>query len=129
MGRSYEKLLKKYKLEDCVFKRLVLLDDEMMKIAIAWPHINRMFVKSTNTSTPYDVDFLWSFIIFSYEELSELTMIENPRLKKAFRRLVRLKMIFPDGTISKQVEAYIKTELSKKMGIQIAKKELTDGKK
>jgi len=124
----YEKLLRRLKSTSWGIGRLALLDEEMIKIAIAWPHAPREFTApATGEKDP------WSCIWVDMAALGEIAQIQLPRLKKAFYRLQKLKLIFPDGTVPDEVEGFIRAEVARKVGVkpgakkQIVQKESNDG--
>lgn len=119
MGKKYRKLLAKLKDANWGIGRLALMDEEMVRVIVAWPHAKRTIAKDSSVPSAKSA---WDFVSADMIDLADLSQMQSSRLKKVLHRLRRLKLIFPDGTVPDEVDMFVRAEVAKKIGIKPGKK-------
>jgi len=116
MSARYEELLAELKKTEWGFERLALIDEEMLAAAIAWRFVEKTVSKKAK------VERAWDAVKYNEEEWADLSQLSVSRLKKAVKRLVQLNLIFPDGSLPKEVKAFAAAKATEHMGVKVKKK-------
>lgn len=90
---------------------LVLKDDAMCELLIAWQALNVDFCEIANCKNPEAES--WQHSVFDYNELALLSGLPVGECRSALRRLWGLRLLYPDGTINKFASQYLNAKTKK----------------
>lgn len=108
----FEKKLKRLKGEELNPTRLELVDDELIKAIVAWPYVPKSFLK-------IEAENVWELVRYRNEEWADIAGFVQPdRMRKISQRLIKLRLIYPDGSTPEDVNAFITHKLGKKLGLK-----------
>lgn len=122
----YSTLLERFKEESVEEDALsVLIDVDMIPLILAWPKIKVTWSPPTfveeDELPDHDVDcweMLWKYCSWDLEDLCQIVNGTNVSVMSRFMRLVKLRLLFPDGTISEEVMGLLSRYLRKQMDLE-----------
>jgi len=80
-------------------RQLILIDDVLLRAAVAWPNVSREFVSGIEVSD------VWDLVSFDPFEWMSLAGLPSQVFRSVFLRCKRLNLVFPDGEIPREVVA------------------------
>lgn len=92
---------------------VLLLDDEMVKVAAIWPQVRRTIVQLDDGD---DVADVWDLVAFDPVEVMKLAGLLPSRFTAVFPRMQSFNFLFPDGTVAKEIRAIINSRLAARFG-------------
>lgn len=94
---------------------VLLLDDEMVKVAAVWPQVQRTIVKLEDDEEVADV---WDLVAFDPSEVMRLAGLPASRFRFLFQRMRAFNFIYPDGTVPKEIRGIINSKLASRFGVR-----------
>tara|TARA_Y100000310_G_C20636498_1_gene791449 strand:+ start:1223 stop:1675 length:453 start_codon:yes stop_codon:yes gene_type:complete len=89
---------------------LMVMNDEMARVAISWPEVSKEFDYSNITSVRDDKkqwEILWDCVSYSRKEWIDLCGVSIKVFNRCLKPLVGHKLIFPDGTLNKWLSLWM----------------------
>lgn len=80
-------------------RQLILIDDTLLRAAVAWPNVSREFLSDIDGAD------VWDLVSFDPFEWMSLAGLPSKVFRSVFLRCKRLNLIFPDGEIPREVVA------------------------
>jgi hypothetical protein len=113
---DWQELVDFLKEEELDSNRLLLITDDLLKAAAAWPYIWK--------EPPEDLesDNVWEGLKYDIEDWVSLSGFENvAKFKRMIPKMITLNVIYPDGTLPKDIELLILKRIDKQFGTNLEK--------
>lgn len=113
-GASFEDVLEEMKGLEFDKSLLLVLDDDMVKMIAAWPVARRIYIKRPLPDP--DLPEIWGNVGFFMSNWTALANVSESNGWRVWKTIVTHGMIYPDGTLPKEVSEYLITRVDVFMG-------------
>lgn len=125
---NFEEILETFKKSEVV-EILVALDDPVMRNAfVAWRSVS-VKKKSVASVVPDGLsetqqwNWMWSVVEYDSKEFGIVAGLQEHDVSKVLKRLIGLRLIYPDGTVCKLASQYLQGIIMSKLPKQKKKKD------
>lgn len=112
-------LLAHYKGADALASLVCIVDDVVaMRVLTLWPNVPKTW--SAPEGQPPDDEnarwaWLWSGCSFSAEDYALMAELGTSTLERKLARIKAARLVFPDGTVDSNADAFVRTYIKKEM--------------
>lgn len=110
---DFDAAVERLKAEPISAGTALLLDDEMLRVAVVWPRVRRTVIAPEEAYGDFDP---WDLVIFSPMEVMQLAGLPPSRFPRVFPKMRQFGFLYPDGTVAKEIRGIINQKLAAKYG-------------